>query len=449
MHELIRKQWPFWLGGFFVGLAEIVFYLKYDYFIPVTTGLAQMYAVSEQRVLGFDFVARVYEPGIHWVIVGAVAAAWLVTRLEGESRAWVRYNPRMLTLAFIGGVLFSFGTRLAGGCTTHHFLGGIPAMSIASWAVLLAGIPFAFIAFKIAMGLGLGGYYRHQDTRAVAAAYESQAHNPYPGHDPGYDPRRDWLRWALVIFAMLLLFVPIGFALFGSIQGGIAHIGWIEAGWMTLAGLLLGLGIAKSGFGTECAVMAPEAILAKKEFFCRRGVPLCSFNMFRGMLPLQGLLVAVVLFNLAILIRWLGFGGPVPNASGEAGLYWGHLLGGPLLAMGAVFMIGCEVRTYGRLGLGYGTALAALPGFYVGYVPYTLFQKEIDTVMFGKGLTEFSTLPQALSAAIGGGETGWAIAYSLVLLGGLVWSFDAARRYFNVPLKRALAANTDELVYTR
>jgi len=449
MHELIRKQWPFWLGGFFVGLAEIVFYLKYDYFIPVTTGLAQMYAVTEQRLLGFDFVARVYEPGIHWVIVGAVAAAWLVTRLEGESRAWVRYNPRMLTLAFIGGVLFSFGTRLAGGCTTHHFLGGIPAMSIASWAVLLAGIPFAFIAFKIAMGLGLGGYYRHQDTRAVAAAYESQAHNPYPGHDPGYDPRRDWLRWALVIFAVLLLFVPIGFALFGSIQGGIAHIGWVEAGWMTLAGLLLGLGIAKSGFGTECAVMAPEAILAKKEFFCRRGVPLCSFNMFRGMLPLQGLLVAVVLFNLAILIRWLGFGGPVPNASGEAGLYWGHLLGGPLLAMGAVFMIGCEVRTYGRLGLGYGTALAALPGFYVGYVPYTLFQKEIDTVMFGKGLTEFSTLPQALSAAIGGAETGWAIAYSLVLLGGLVWSFDAARRYFNVPLKRALAANTDELVYTR
>jgi hypothetical protein len=447
--DLLRKQWPFWLGGLFVGLAEIVFYFKYDYFIPVTTGLAQMYAVTEQRLLGLDLVARVYEPGIHWVIVSAVGAAWLVTRLEGESRAWVRYNPRMLALAFIGGVLFSFGTRIAGGCTTHHFLGGIPAMSIASWAVLLSGIPFAFIAFKIAMSLGLGGYYRHQDTRAVAAAYEACAHNPYPGHDPAYDPKRDWLRWALIVFSLLLIFMPVGFALFGSIQGGIAQIGWVEAGWMTAAGLLLGLGIAKSGFGTECAVMAPEAILAKKEFFCSRGVPLCSFNMFRGMLPLQGLLVAIVLLNLTILVRWLGFGGPVPNASGEAGLYWGHLLGGPLLAMGAVFMIGCEVRTYGRLGLGYGTALAALPGFYLGYVPYTLFRPEIDAVVFGDGLTDFITLPQLLAAGLGGSDVGWAVAYSVVLLGGLAWSFNAARRFFRIPLTRVLAANTDELVYAR
>jgi hypothetical protein len=447
MKDLFRNQWPFWLGGLFVGLAEIVFYFKYDYFIPVTTGLAQMYAVTEQRLLGLDLVARVYEPGIHWVIVGAVAAAWLAARVEGESRAWVRYRPRMLMLAFVGGVLFSFGTRIAGGCTTHHFLGGIPAMSIASWAVLLSGIPFAFVAFKIAMALGLGGYYRHQDTRAVAAAYETCAHNPYPGHDPAYHPRRDVLRWGLLGFAGLLIFAPIGFALFGSIQGGIGQIGWVEAGWMTFAGLLLGLGIAKSGFGTERAVMAPEAILAKKDFFCSRGVPLCSFNMFRSMLPLQGLLVSVVLFNLVILARSSFFDGPVPNASGEAGLYWGHLLGGPLLAMGAVFMIGCEVRTYGRLGLGYGTALAALPGFYVGYVPYTLFQKEIDTVVFGEGLMQSITLPELMSGWLGGSPAVWAVLYSLLLVAALAWSFDAGRRFFRIPMRRLLASNTDQLVY--
>lgn len=445
--NLVRSQWPFWLGGLFVGLAEIVFYLRYDYFIPVTTGLAQMYAVTEQRLLGLDFVARVYEPGIHWVIVGAVAAAWLVARLEGESRAWVRYDRRMLALAFVGGVLFSFGTRIAGGCTTHHFLGGIPAMSIASWAVLLTGIPFAFLAFKIATSLGLGGYYRHQDSLAIARAYENAEHNPYPGLNHGYRPRRDPRRIALVGFAALLLFVPLGFALFGDIAGSVKQIGWTEVAWITLAGLLLGLGIAKSGFGTECAVMAPESVLAKKEFFCLRGVPLCSFNMFRGMLPLQGLLVAVVLLNLAIVVRWLGFGGPVPNASGAAGLYWGHLLGGPLLAMGAVFMIGCEVRTYGRLGLGYGTALAALPGFYVGYLPYTLYKEPIDSVMFGDGLTAYITLPQWLSARLGGAEAVWALLYSGLLLVLLVWSFLAARRFFRVPLREVFVRNTDELVY--
>ena len=58
MQKLITKQWPFWLGGLFVGLAEIVFYYHYDMFIVVTTGLAQMFAVTEQKVLGIDWVAR-------------------------------------------------------------------------------------------------------------------------------------------------------------------------------------------------------------------------------------------------------------------------------------------------------------------------------------------------------------------------------------------------------
>jgi len=130
--RLLTRQWPFWLGGFFVGLAEIIFYYRYDMFIVVTTGFAQMYAVSEEYLFGIDWVARLYEPGIHWVIIGAVLGARLVAVAEGESRAWVRYHWRMLALSFIGGILFSFGTRIAGGCTTHHFIGGIPSMSIAS-----------------------------------------------------------------------------------------------------------------------------------------------------------------------------------------------------------------------------------------------------------------------------------------------------------------------------
>lgn len=439
----LKAQWPFWLGGVFVGLAEVVFYFKYDYFIPVTTGLAQMYAVAEQKLVGLDFIARVYEPGVHWVIVGAVLAAWLVTKLERESRAWVRYEPKMLALAFVGGILFSFGTRIAGGCTTHHFLGGIPAMSIASWVVLLTGIPFAFLALKIAMGLGLGGYYRHQDTRAVVRMHN--ATDPHPGYRTAYRPGRDPLRWALIVFALLVVLLPVGYGLFGDIHGSVRTLGWSEAAWMMLVGALLGFGIAKSGFGTECGVMAPEAMWMRKESLTRQGLPACSFNMFRGMLPLQGLLIAIVLFHLVILGRWLWFAGPLPNASGDAGLYWGHVLGGPLLAMGAVFMIGCEVRTYGRLGLGYGTALAALPGFYLGYLPYTLYKESIDAVVFGAGLVEHLTVPQMLAARLGGTETIWALAYASALVALLVWSFGVGKRFFKVSLRRLLRANTDEL----
>jgi uncharacterized membrane protein YedE/YeeE len=165
-HRLIRAQWPFWLGGVAVGLTEILFYSRYDHFIPVTTGLAQMYAASEHYLFGLDWLSRVSAAGIHWIIVGAVLGAWIVARMEGESRAWVRYHPRMLAMAFVGGVLFSFGTRIAGGCTAHHFLGGIPAMNISSWAVLLSGIPFAFLAL-LAASFRAALHHLHAPLRSI------------------------------------------------------------------------------------------------------------------------------------------------------------------------------------------------------------------------------------------------------------------------------------------
>ncbi len=445
--RLIRRQWPFWLGGVLVGLAEILFYFHTDMFIVVTTGLAQMFAVSEELV-GIDWVARVYEPGVHWTIIAAVLGARLVAVNERESRGWVRYDGKMLLLAFIGGLLFSFGTRLAAGCTTHHFIGGIPAMSIASWVVLLTGIPFAFIAFLIAMKMGLGGYFKHQETRETAQSHLGDPANPQPGYDPAYNPWLSPMRWLLNAFLILTIFaLPAYYGITGWISGSVNQIGWAEVIWMAIPGLLLGYGIAKTGFGTECSVMAPEATFTKEDFYRKGGVPQCTYRMFRGMLPLQGFMVAIVIFNLFILAWWfLGYG-TIPNAAGAAGLYWGHILGGPLLAMGAVFMIGCEVRTYARLGLGYSTALVALPGFYIGYLPYTLFQEQIDPVIFGEGLTDFITIPEWGAYTLGGSEVAWAVGYSLVMIGLLVMSFQAARSFLGLKLKQILYRNTDEIVY--
>ncbi len=449
LKNLITKQWPFWLGGLFVGLAEILYYIQSDNydFIVVTTGFAQMYAASEQ-FLGIDWVGRVYQPGIHWTIIGAIVGAFLVGIGERESRSWVHYNRRMLLLAFIGGLMFSFGTRIAAGCTTHHFIGGIPSMSIASWVVLLSGIPFAFLAFKIALRAELGGYFRHQESREIAERHAGDPDHANPCWRPDYRPWRDPLR--LLLLAMLLAFlgVPLVLALFGdSIQGAVGQIGWGQVAALAIPGLLLGIGIAKCGFGTECSVMAPESAFMSKEQYCDDGVPLCTYRMFRSMLPLQGFMVAIVLFNLYILGAWLLGAGSIPNAAGDQGLYWGHILGGPLLAMGAVFMIGCEVRTYARLGLGYATALAALPGFFIGYIPYTLFQEQIDNALLSHGLTDYLTIPEWASYTLGGGEVAWSIGYSLVLILILVLSFEAGRRFLAVRLRDLLAKNTDELVY--
>ncbi len=451
---LLTRQWPFWLGGLFVGLAEIVFYIGTDFemFIVVTTGFAQMFAVTEEHLLGIDWVGRVYEPGIHWAIIGAVLGAALVGAAERETRSWVHYEWRMLLLSFLGGLLFSFGTRIAGGCTTHHFLGGIPAMSIASWVVLLAGIPFAFAAFMFAMQLKLGGYFRHQDTLAVAKAHCTDGANPNPGYDPNYRPWRDPLRLLLMLFLIVFFAVPLYFAIFTyQIDGSLGDLGWNIA-WLMLSGLLLGFGIGKCGFGTECSVMAPESVFSKASFYTKRGVPYSTFMMFRSLLPLQGFMVAIVVFNLFLMYAWTTGIGVMPNAVGEAGdagLYWGHILGGPLLAIGAVFMIGCEVRTYARLGLGYATALAALPGFYIGYLPYTLFKDEVDSAVFGEPLTDFITIPEYLAFNVGGDEVAWAWGYSAVMILLMLYAFGMGWRFLRVPLRRLLGSNTDQLVFPK
>ena len=449
MQWLIRNQWPFWLGGVFVGLAEIIFYYHYDMFIVVTTGLAQMFAVTESKVFGVDWVGRVYQPGVYWFILAAVLGARLVVMGERESRGWVKYDGRMLALAFIGGFLFSFGTRIAAGCTTHHFMGGIPSMSIASWVVLLTGVPFAFLAFKISTSLGLGGYFRHQETRAIAEQNEDDPNNKNPGFNRLYNHWKSPLRWLLNLLLLTSLLLPLYFGLKGGIAGSVDQIGWGEVAWVVVPGLLLGIGIAKTGFGTECSVMAPESVFTGKDFYRRNGVPDCTYNMFRSMLPLQGFMVAIVMLNLFILGSWLTDTGTIPNAAGEQGLYWGHILGGPLLGMGAVFMIGCEVRTYARLGLGYSTALAALPGFYFGYLPYTLNKEKIDSIVFSEGLTDYITLPEFASATFGWSEQGWAIIYSLFLLSILIFSFATARRFLNISFKKLFVSNTDELVYMK
>jgi len=105
------------------------------------------------------------------------------------------------------------------------------------------------------------------------------------------------------------------------------------------------------------------------------------------------------------------------------------------------------VRTYARLGLGYATALAALPGFYIGYLPYTLFKDQIDAVVFGEALTDFITIPEYLAYTFGNDEITWAWGYSGLLIVILVYSFGSGWRFLNVSFLDLFRKNTDQLVF--
>lgn len=107
-------------------------------------------------------------------------------------------------------------------------------------------------------------------------------------------------------------------------------------------------------------------------------------------------------------------------------------------------MIGCEVRTYARLGLGYATAL---PGFYIGHLPYTLYYEQIDELVFAEGLTDYITIPEWASYTLVGTEVAWAMVYSLFLIAILVFSFGYGRCFLSTTLSDLFRKNTDELVY--
>jgi hypothetical protein len=259
-------------------------------------------------------------------------------------------------------------------------------MSIASTTIALLGLPFAFIAFSAVAKLGYGPYFKHQENlESVLKAKQQGLVNDHSlSYDPNYRPWRDPIR--LVVWSILGIFI-----LSSLYTGFFGNKPYMEQSLRVgpllnslvgfLAGGFLGFGIAKAGVGTECGLMAPEALFVSKAYYDKLHIPVVTRRMFQSLMPVAGVLSAVIVLNIAVLIGWLFFNRAIPTATPVPagwGLHIGHLLAAPCLAIGSVFMIGCEIRSYGRIGLGYMTGMVGLIGFYLGYLPYVYFHKAID-----------------------------------------------------------------------
>ncbi len=169
--RVLAKQWSFFWAGIGFGVAQVIYMVvlwveswnagkdAVSKPITVTTDLGKMFRAMELQItqwLGMtdlqiygasiDGVAATggaFVPGVGWPIVGMMIGGFLVAKMERETRTWVNYSSRMLWVSFLGGTLFSYGTRLAGGCTLNHLLGGLPMMNIHS-AVTVSMMAIAF-----------------------------------------------------------------------------------------------------------------------------------------------------------------------------------------------------------------------------------------------------------------------------------------------------------------
>ena len=451
--KIFSKQWSFLIGGIIVGLGEALYYIKFGKFIPVTTGLARMFASVEANITGTHTISRLYTPNIHWVIIGALFASWIVGRLEGESRNWVKYKPGMLALALLGGIIFGFGTRLGPGCTTHHIFGGLAVMSIASTTIALVGLPFAFIAFALVAKLGYGPYFKHQETLSsvIQAKRQGLTNDHTLCYDENYKPWRSPLRISIWAIVAILILSSLYTGFFGkepymdqSLRVGSlinSLIGFIAGGF-------LGFGIAKAGVGTECGLMAPESLFLSKSYYDKLRIPVVTRRMFQALMPVAGILGAIIVLNITTLIGWIFFKRPIPDAAPKPagwGLHIGHFLAAPCLAIGSVLMIGCEIRSYGRIGLGYLTGLVGLIGFYFGYLPYVYFHKAIDGFIAEHTFIKSTNWAELIAGNNITAQYGVGIAYTalLLILLALVIYFGAKR--IGATPREYIQCNTDSL----
>ncbi len=432
--RLTKRQWSYLYAGIAFGIAQIIYIIAiwaYKYSagkvpvqrpISVTTDLGRMFRSLEvfiNNIFGFHSElygnyaevggklipqGGVFTPGIGWPIVGMILGGYLVTRMEGESRTWAYYSKKALIVSFIGGAFFSYGTRLAGGCTLTHLMGGVPVMGIRSTFTIMFMAIGGGIGFMIMEKLGLANYFKHQETLAYVKNADKGEQATYK---PGYKPFKNPWMWAGLSFAGIFLIAALYGALVGpefmhhaAENGTLLPFGKSVGDRSTLfvlltllAGVIAGIGLAKSGFGTECSLVSLEtasAMTKDDNKFAKMGVPRITRTLMRSYTPMIGVAASWVVLTFFLFAAWSLTGvSPALGAGVKKGLTAGNFLGGLFLGIGAVTLIGCEIRSYMRIGMGYLNTLVGFIGFAVGYLPYTLFydaHKHFlkSTVLFGE-----------------------------------------------------------------
>lgn len=79
-------------------------------------------------------------------LLGGFASGWFHGRLRFQTTKGPRVSDRTRwALAFVGGMIFLYGARLARGCTSGQALSGGATLAAGSWAVMLSIFASAYV----------------------------------------------------------------------------------------------------------------------------------------------------------------------------------------------------------------------------------------------------------------------------------------------------------------
>jgi uncharacterized membrane protein YedE/YeeE len=496
----LKTQWPWWTAGALTATAEIINYTllplghpKHKY-VGVTSGMARMLAGVDSTLFGHSLIATKpdYQPSIQWVIIGALIAALVLSWLEGEFRNWVRYPKGMLVATALGAFFFAWGTRVAGGCTLHHLLGGWAAMSIKSWVVMFFATVGALVGFLLLRKLNLSQYFKSQDTKWYVE--QAKERGWADGLTVGESSKPSLLSWILYAVMLVILLIVIYMAFAGNNYA--IQMGWAEtlaktkmAGVMLngknmanilmliIVGILLGTAVAKTGFGTECGIinfeLGREMEKGEEVAAQRWGMPFSLRTVMLSYQPLGALALHIAVVALVMAIGFTFFNimeGHHWATEAFAKNYVGpefhkvginaksirvqttlpmDIFGGLLLGFGTVLMLGCEFRNYGRTGLLYVTGLLIWPFFYVGYLPYTLARDFWDGLMGAMPYAPTTFFPALVAPHSKGVQSLIWFAWAALWLAIFFWALKRGSKNVGVTPKELLSMNSEAMYLAR
>ena len=241
MKHMLTKQWSFFWAGVAFGAAQLIYMIALWIHavskgkpaelgpITVTSDLGAMYRSMEVGMShlfgmpdfmlygnataeGLSMAGGAFAPGVGWQILGMILGGLIVALLEKESRIWVKYSAKVLWVACVAAMLFSYGKGLAGGCTLNHLLGGMPLMSIHSFVTVAFMAIGGALGFLVMGKLDLAKYFKHQETKSYCQANLNDKGETVC-YDPSYRPFRRPISWISLTFLVFFL----GFSLYGRL----------------------------------------------------------------------------------------------------------------------------------------------------------------------------------------------------------------------------------------
>lgn len=413
--------WPFIWGGVLAGLVQAVYFWIYARPLDLTFVLAQAAAGLEERLgAGGALFSRGYEPGLSGALLGLLGGAALVA-VTGRSRRTVSYPARVLAAAFAGGALAGFGAVLAEGDVLYHFVSGVAMMQISSLFITAFAIPFLFVALELLAVLGIAEAFQVDAGWAPASNSEAASHKGSAG-TPGKAP----LVWGAALLAVVVF---------------LAAVSRQESPAVLVLGALLGIGIAKSGFGVEWSLLAPDAMASSPRLMRQLGLTSGTVEALRSYAALRAWLAAVGILSLTMLVRWMTQGFPLEMLAGATqgtGFHIGQVAGAPLLAMGSVLMLGAEFRAYARLGLGFTSSIAGMLGMLAGYIPGALWEGAITSWAQSNRISTRSWLPEVITTTSAVRLVFWCLFVGTIVAGYLLLrSEDISRKTVEAKLNNS------------